>query len=84
MGIGVAIFLIAVGAILRFAVNVTTNGFDIHMVGDILMIVGVLGALLSMLFWSSWGGWGNRDAGGDNVIVERGSRRRTTYVEREV
>ncbi|HVV36217.1 MAG TPA: DUF6458 family protein [Acidimicrobiales bacterium] len=84
MGIGVAIFLIAVGAILRFAVNVTTNGFDIHMVGDILMIVGVLGALLSMLFWSSWGGWGNRDAGGDNVIVERGGRRRTTYVEREV
>jgi len=84
MGIGVAIFLIAVGAILRFAVNVTTNGFDIHMVGDILMVVGVIGALFSLLFWSSWGGWGARE-GGDNVIVERDRpRRRTTYVEREV
>jgi hypothetical protein len=83
MGIGVAIFLIAVGAILRFAVDVTTQGFDIHMVGDILMIVGVLGALLSLIFWSSWGGWGDR--GGRDVIVEGDSpRRRTTYVEREV
>jgi hypothetical protein len=84
MGIGVAIFLIAVGAILRFAVDVTTQGFDIHMVGNILMIVGVIGALFSLLFWSSWGGFGTRD-GGDNVIVERDRpRRRTTYVEREV
>jgi hypothetical protein len=82
MGIGVAIFLIAVGAILRFAVDVTTNGLDIHMIGNILMIVGVIGALFSLLFWSTWGGWGDR--GGDDVIVERGSRRRTTYVEREV
>jgi hypothetical protein len=83
MGIGVAIFMIAIGAILRFAVNVTTNGFDIHMVGDILMVVGVVGALFSLLFWSSWGGWGER--GGDNVIVERDRpRTRTTYVEREV
>jgi len=84
MGIGVAIFLIAVGAILRFAVNVTTNGFDIHMGGCILMVGGVIGALFSLLFWSSWGGWGARE-GGDNVIVERDRpRRRTTYVEREV
>lgn len=83
MGIGVAIFLIAVGAILRFAVDVTTNGLDIHMIGNILMIVGVIGALFSLLFWSSWGGW-NRDGGGD-VVVEGGRRsRRTTYVEREV
>src|ERR1044072_5430059 len=77
MGIGVAIFLIAVGAILRFAVQVTTDGLDIHMVGNILMIVGVIGALLSMLFWSSWGGWGARD-GGDNVVVEGGGRARRT------
>src|SRR5437868_15536524 len=85
MGIGVSIFLIAVGAILRFAVNVTTNGFDIHMVGNILMIVGVLGALFSLIFWTTWGGWGDRADGGNNVVVERdGPRtRRTTYVERE-
>jgi hypothetical protein len=83
MGIGVALFLIAVGAILRFAVDVTTNGLDIHMIGNILMIVGVIGALMSMVFWSSWGGWGDR--GGRDVVVEGDSpRRRTTYVEREV
>jgi len=81
MGIGVSIFFIAIGAILRFAVDVTTKGFDIHMVGDILMIVGVIGALFSLIFWSSWGGWGDR--GGNDVIVER-DRPRTRYVEREV
>jgi len=58
MGIGVSIFLIAVGAILAFAVDVTTSGVDINMVGVILMIVGGIGLLLSLLFWSSWGGFG--------------------------
>lgn len=58
MGIGVSIFLIAVGAILAFAVNVATNGIDLNMVGVILMIVGGLGLLLSLLFWSTWGGLG--------------------------
>lgn len=58
MGIGASIFLIAVGAILAFAVNVTTEGVDLNMVGVILMIVGGVGLLLSLLFWSSWGGFG--------------------------
>jgi len=58
MGVGTSIVLIAVGAILRFAVSVTTTGFNIHSIGIILMIVGVLGLLLSMVFWSSWGGFG--------------------------
>jgi len=53
MGIGVSIFLIAVGAILRFAVTTTTRGLNIGVVGLILMIVGGLGLLLSLLFWSS-------------------------------
>ena len=83
MGIGLSSFLIAVGAILRFAVNVTTNGFDIHMVGNILMIVGVIGALFSLVFWSAWGGWGDRTSGGRDVIVER-DRPTTRVVEREV
>ena len=56
MGIGVSILLIAVGAILAFAVSFTTQGVDIHTVGVILLIVGAIGALLSMVFWSSWGG----------------------------
>ena len=57
MGIGVGIFLIAIGAILAFAVNVNTGGvIDLHTIGLILLVVGVLGTILSMVFWSSWGG----------------------------
>jgi Na+/proline symporter len=56
MGIGASIFLIAVGAILAFAVNAEISGLDIEIVGWILMGAGVLGLLLSLIFWSSWGG----------------------------
>ena len=85
MGIGVAIFLFAVGAILRFAIEVNTNGtVDVHMIGVILMCVGAVGAVLSMLFWSTWGGWGNTATGtsDNNVIVERDRPRRTVVVEK--
>jgi Domain of unknown function (DUF6458) len=58
MGLGVGIFLSAVGAILAFAVSKTVSGVNIHTVGWILMIVGILGIVLSMIFWSSWGGTG--------------------------
>jgi hypothetical protein len=54
MGIGVSVFLLAVGAILTFAVDVTTNGINLDSVGVILMIVGAIGLLMSMLFWSSF------------------------------
>lgn len=54
MGIGASIFLIAVGAILAFAVDVDTSGVDLDTIGVILMIVGVIGLLMSMLFWSDW------------------------------
>ena len=55
--------LLAVGGILRFAVTVTTTGFNIHTIGVILMIAGVVGLLLSIMFWSSRGGFGG-GAGG--------------------
>ena len=58
MGIGVSILLIAVGAVLAFAVHVSTSGFNRHTIGWILMIVGAIGILLSLIFWSSWGGVG--------------------------
>lgn len=58
MGIGTGIFLLAVGAILRYAVTITTSGIDLHTVGDILMVVGLIGIVLSLFFWSSWGGFG--------------------------
>jgi hypothetical protein len=58
MGIGVSIFLIAVGLILALAVNVTASGVDIDTIGWILVIVGAVGLLLSLIFWSSVGSWG--------------------------
>ena len=67
MGIGVSVFLIAVGAILDFAVSVNTRGVNIHTVGVILMIVGAIGLLCSMLFWSSFSPWGAGRR--DEVIV---------------
>jgi hypothetical protein len=56
VGIGVSILLIAAGAVLAFAVHVSTSGFNLHTIGWILMIVGAIGVLLSLIFWSSWGG----------------------------
>jgi hypothetical protein len=67
VGLGVSIFLIALGAILAFAVTKEVSGLDVQTVGWILLAVGVMGLVLSMIFWSSWGGWGGR--------------RRATYVE---
>ncbi|MDQ6783366.1 MAG: hypothetical protein M3063_07985 [Actinomycetota bacterium] len=55
---GTSLFLIAVGAILDFAVTATAKGFNINRIGLILMIVGIIGLVLSLLFWRSWGGVG--------------------------
>lgn len=54
MTLGTSLLLIAVGAILRFAVSVTTSGFNIHTVGVILMVVGVVGLILSLLYMTMW------------------------------
>ena len=48
MGIGTSIFLIAVGAILRYAVTVTVKGVELQTVGLILMIVGIIGLVISL------------------------------------
>ena len=58
MGLGTSIFLIAVGAILKYAVTAQNENVDIQAVGVILMVVGIAGACLSLFFWSSWGGFG--------------------------
>ena len=50
MGIGTSLFLIAVGAILYFAVNADVSGLEISTVGLILMIVGALGLVISLFF----------------------------------
>jgi uncharacterized membrane protein len=53
MGIGTSIVLIAVGAILKWAVTATVSGVSIHTIGTILLVVGILGLLISLLFLSS-------------------------------
>jgi len=50
MGIGVSLFLLAVGAILAFAVEVDTEGVNMDTIGLILMAVGGLGFLFSLLW----------------------------------
>jgi hypothetical protein len=64
MGISLSILLLAIGAVLTWAVSAEVSGMDINAVGVILMIVGAIGLLVSLVFWSSWGGFGSRDAAG--------------------
>jgi hypothetical protein len=73
MGISLSILLVAVGAVLTWAVSAEVSGVDITAVGVILMIVGAIGLVLSLIFWSSWGGFGARDSGGgqNTTVVER-------------
>jgi hypothetical protein len=69
MSIGASIFLLVVGAILTFAVNVSTEGFNINTVGIILMIAGALGLVLSLLFWSSFSPYRRRSvAPGERLV----------------
>lgn len=66
MGIGASLFLIALGAILTFALNVHVGGVDMHVIGWILMVVGALGLIVTMFIW---GGRGRR--GGTTYVEER-------------
>lgn len=54
MALGTSLLLIAIGAILRFAISVSTHGFNIHTIGVILMIVGGVGLLISLLWMTMW------------------------------
>jgi sulfite exporter TauE/SafE len=54
MGLGTSFFLIALGAVLRFAVHVSTSGFNLHTIGVILMIIGVIGLIISLLWMTVW------------------------------
>jgi hypothetical protein len=82
MGIGVSIFLLAVGAILAFAVDVQANGIDLNAVGVILMVVGVIGLLTSLMFWDRMGFGGGvsrrtvaRDYVDDGLVTTAAPRR---------
>jgi hypothetical protein len=68
MGIGVSLLLIAVGAILIWAVDVSVSGLELTTIGWILLVVGAIGALLSLIFWSSWGGYHRGAVREDDVV----------------
>jgi len=53
MGIGGSIFLLALGAILAFAVNAEFSGIDINVVGYVLMLAGLIGLIVTIWFWNS-------------------------------
>lgn len=50
MGIGTSIFLVALGAILKFAVTATVSGIELATVGVILMVVGIIGLCISLVW----------------------------------
>ena len=76
MGIGVAVFLIAVGAILTFALETEVSGIDLDTVGIILMIVGAVGLAATLLIFGP-----RRRLVSENVVetdpVQRTTRRET-------
>jgi hypothetical protein len=79
MGFGIGLILVAVGAILAWAVQVDTSGVNVNTVGYILLIVGLVGTLLSLAFWSSWAGPGYFSRGRANGGPP--ARRRTVIDE---
>jgi hypothetical protein len=90
VGVPVSLILIAVGAILAFAINQDPGAsVDVDVVGWILMIVGLVGLLLSVLLWERWGpgywGWhrGPGPYGPGPGGPGRGYGRRRTVVEEE-
>ena len=70
MGIGTSIVLIAVGAILKWAVTATVSGVSLTTIGTILLIVGIIGLLISLLFTAN--AFGRRETVvRDDRVVER-------------
>ena len=54
MTVGGSLALIAVGAVLRWAVTAHINGFNLQTAGLVLLIVGVIGLLFSLLYTFMW------------------------------
>jgi hypothetical protein len=82
VGIGTSIFLIAVGAILRYAVTRgNVEGVDLDVVGLILMIVGVAGLVLSFLWMTMWADRRRGAVVGERAVVHEPVRERV--VERD-
>ena len=72
MGVSLSLILAAAGAVLIWAVSKTVSGVNIHTVGIILLVVGIVGFATSLFFWASWGGFGR--AAGDRTTGPRDQR----------
>lgn len=70
MGIGISVFLIAVGAIITFALNVAVSGVNLSTIGVILMVVGGIGLLWSLVV-AGTAGRGGGAVVEDGPVVER-------------
>ena len=77
MSLGASLFLLAVGAILTFAVEVEASGFNINTIGIILMVIGAIGLLLSLVWMQR-----NRTVGTRTVVREEEPRDRIVREER--
>ena len=72
MALGTSLFLIAVGAILRYAVSDSLSGVDIPTIGLILMVVGIVGLLISLFMMTLWDRDRRRGGGvEERRVVER-------------
>ena len=83
MGIGTSIFLIAVGAILKYAVTATVSGVNLNTVGVILMVVGAIGLLLSILWMTIWADRRRNAVVADRAVVADPVASRERVVERD-
>jgi Domain of unknown function (DUF6458) len=82
VGIGTSIFLIAVGAILKYAVTANVEGVALDTVGVILMVVGIVGLLLSLLWMTIWADRRRGAVVADRPVAADPARERV--VERDV
>ena len=69
MGIGTSLVLIAVGAILRYAVTADVSGVKLDVVGTVLLVIGIAGLVISLIYTTAWA-----DRRRGETVVERRER----------
>jgi hypothetical protein len=79
MALGTSLFLIAVGAILRYAVADSLEGIDIPTIGLILLIIGVIGLLISLFTMTLWDRDRRRGVVEERRVVDRRDPYRDPY-----
>jgi hypothetical protein len=79
MALGTSLFLIAVGAILRFAVSDSLEGIDLPTIGLILMVIGIIGLLISLFTMTLWDRDRRRGVVEERRVVDRRDPYRDPY-----